>query len=64
LNGVTGITNSTSREWDVIAGIQYLLSQNIKLIGEYRHHSFEDTGGPSTARLKDDGFTVRVMLGF
>jgi hypothetical protein len=63
-NGVTGITNSTPREWDVVAGIQYLLSQNIKLIGEYRHHEFEDTAGPSTARLKDDGFTVRVMLGF
>ncbi len=64
VNGVTGITNSTPKEWDIVAGIQYLLSQNIKLIGEYRHHTFEDTAGPSTARLKDDGFTLRVMLGF
>ena len=65
VNGVTGITNSTPKEWDVVAGLQYLLSQNIKLIGEYRHHEFQDTAeGPNTARLKDDGFTVRVMLGF
>lgn len=63
-NGVNGITNSTPREWDAIVGVQHLLSQNIKLIGEFRHHVFEDTAGGATARLKDDGFTTRVMLGF
>ena len=64
VNGVTGITNSTPREWDIVAGVQYLIDQNMKLIGEFRHHTFEDTAGPATARLKDDGFTFRVMLGF
>jgi hypothetical protein len=52
------------RERDVVAVATYLLSQNIKLIGELRHHESQDTAGPATARLKDDGFTVRVMLGF
>jgi hypothetical protein len=64
-NGVNGITNVTPKEWDVIAGVQHLITQNVKLIGEYRHHKFEDTSGlPQTARLTDDGFTVRIMLGF
>ena len=65
LAGVNGITNATPREWDVIAGYQHLIDQNVKLIGEFRHHVFEDKAGvPATARLTDDGFTVRVMFGF
>jgi hypothetical protein len=61
---VSGITNSTPREWDVVAGVQYLIAQNVKLVGEFRHHKFEDTGESATARLTDNGFTVRVMVGF
>ena len=63
--GVTGVTKAKPREWDVVAGLQYLVLQNLKLIGEYRHHKFEDSpGAPNTARLRDDGFTARAMIGF
>jgi hypothetical protein len=63
--GVTGITKAKPREWDVITGMQYLVMQNLKLVGEYRHHRFENrTGTPNTAYLKDDGFTLRAMMGF
>lgn len=65
LNGVSGITRVEPKEWDVVAGVQHLLDSNIKLIGEFRHHRFEDSAGvPNVAKLTDDGFTVRVMLGF
>jgi len=63
-----GITDTKPREWDVVAGVQYLVYQNVKLTGEFRHHVFEDQAvHPSDlrrARLTDDGGTVRVMLGF
>jgi hypothetical protein len=63
--GATGVTRAKPREWDVVSGMQYLLLQNLKLIGEYRHHEFEDSASlPNTARLNDDGFTVRAMIGF
>ena len=43
----------------------YLIYQNFKLIGEYRHHKFENKlYFPATASLTDDGFTVRAMIGF
>lgn len=60
-----GITKAKPREWDVIAGLQYLVMQNIKLVGEYRHHKFENKAStPNTASLTDNGFTARVMFGF
>ncbi len=63
--GLTGVTRAKPREWDVVAGLQYLLLPNVKLIGEYRHHEFEDSAGtPNPARLKDDGFTARTMIVF
>jgi hypothetical protein len=63
--GVTGVTKAKPGEWDVVAGLQYLILQNLKLIGEYRHHEFEDSASaPNKARLNDDGFTVRAMVGF
>ena len=63
--GVEGITKAEPREWDIVSGIQYLVSQNLKLIGEYRHHEFEDRASePSKARLYDDGFTARAMIAF
>ncbi len=63
--GVAGATKAKPREWDVVAGMQYLVLQNLKLIGEYRHHEFEDSAhGPNTAGLIDDGFTVRAMIAF
>jgi hypothetical protein len=65
LGGVRGITSVKPEESDYIVGFQHLLEQNIKLVGEFRHHRFEDKAGvPATAKLTDDGFTLRVMLGF
>lgn len=62
---VTGVTKSEPREWDIVSGVQYLVSQNLKLIGEYRHHGFEDRASePNRARLEDDGFTARAMIAF
>jgi hypothetical protein len=63
--GVPGITKAEPWEWAVVSGIQYPLSQNLKLIGEYRHHEFEDRAGtPNKARLEDDGFTARALIAF
>jgi hypothetical protein len=73
-----GITYSDPREWDVVAGIQYALWENVKFVGEFRHHRFEDhaTGAfaanmlqpflvrTNVASITDDGFTARVMMGF
>jgi hypothetical protein len=60
-----GITRADPHEWDAIAGLQYLVLENCKLVGEYRHHEFEDRAGtPRNATLTDDGFTLRAMVGF
>jgi hypothetical protein len=60
-----GVTRADPHEWDVIAGVQYLVLQNVKLVAEYRHHEFEDrAGAPRPAKLTDDGFTLRAMTGF
>lgn len=60
-----GITRADPREWDIIAGAQHTVLANLKLIAEYRHHEFEDRAGtPRTAKLTDDGFTLRAMVGF
>ena len=74
VNGATGITRSTPKESDWVLGWQHLYDQNIKLVGEFRHHIFEDTasGGviptlgvaTNPARLVDNGFTLRAMFGF
>jgi hypothetical protein len=62
--GAGGASKAHPREWDIIGGLQFMVLENLKLIGEYRHHEFDDrvSGGPST--LKDDGFTLRAMTGF
>jgi len=41
-NGVVGITRSTPKETDWILGYQYMIDQNIKLVGEYRNHTYND----------------------
>ncbi len=64
VNGVTGITKSEPNEWDTVFGLQHLYDENIKLIAELRHHEFEDKSTPVTAKLKDNGFTLRAMFGF
>lgn len=64
VNSVTGLTNSTPREKDYILGWQHLVDQNVKLIAEFRHHAFEDTATRTAAKITDNGFTLRAMLGF
>ena len=60
-----GITKANPSETDVVAGVQYLVQQNVKLIGEYRHDLFEDKApNPGTARITSDGYTIRAMIGF
>jgi len=65
-----GITVSEPKESDEVLGFGYLIRQNVKLIGEYRHHRFVDmavgtpvNSGPVTPEIVDDGFTLRVMVG-
>ncbi len=75
-----GITFSDPREWDIVAGIQYALWENVKVVGEFRHHKFEDRAigafagsanvfqpfavRSTVASIVDDGFTLRLMMGF
>jgi hypothetical protein len=63
--GAAGVTKAKPFEWDIVAGLQYPIRQNLKLIGEYRHHEFEDRAAtPHTSRITDDGFTLRAMMAF
>jgi hypothetical protein len=79
LNGATGITRSKPRERDVVLGYQHLLDENVKFVAEYRVHRFEDSAaGPlganaalalgatavNQATLRDNGLTLRMMVGF
>jgi hypothetical protein len=75
VSGVNGVTFSDPSEWDVVFGIQYAWFENVKLVGEFRHHYFKDsaTGAAlgtafpvrsQSATLTDDGGTARVMVGF
>lgn len=74
LNGNTGITRSTPKEYDWILGYQRMMQEHIKLVFEYRHHRFDDLAVGATipalgvptnqARLTDDGFTLKFMFGF
>lgn len=64
VNGATGITQAHPSEHDIVIGAQHLIEENIKVLAEFRSHEFEDTSTPVTARLRDNGFTVRAMFGF
>jgi hypothetical protein len=59
-----GASRAHPREWDLIGGLQLLVYENVKLIGEYRHHEFDDRVATGSSTLKDDGFTLRAMTGF
>jgi hypothetical protein len=61
---VGGSTMSKPKETDVVAGVQYLVSQDVKLIAEYRHDKFEDTATTPNASIVSNGYTVRAMFGF
>ncbi len=59
------VTQSKPMETDVVAGLQYLIQQNVKFIAEYRHDVFKDeANNPNPARLVSDAYTTRVMVGF
>jgi hypothetical protein len=59
-----GVTFAHPSESAVVAGLQHLIRQNVKFIGELRHHAFEDKSTTPTGRLTDNGFLARVMIGF
>jgi hypothetical protein len=61
---VGGASQARPKEWDVIAGLQFMVLENLKMIGEYRHHEFDDRVATGSSTLKDDGFTLRAMTGF
>jgi hypothetical protein len=61
---VTGQTAATPQEYDIVAGYQHLIQQNVKFILELRRHEFKDTSAPTTAKLADTGGTARFMIGF
>jgi hypothetical protein len=61
---VGGESKAHPREWDIIGGLQFLVVENLKIIGEYRHHEFDDRVSAGNSTLKDDGFTLRAMTGF
>jgi hypothetical protein len=64
VNGNTGQTAATPQEYDIVAGYQHLIQQNVKFILELRRHEFKDTSAPTTAKLADTGGTARFMIGF
>lgn len=57
-----GSTLVEARERDYVLGVQSLIAPNLKLIGEYRDHKFDDLAGAGS--LKDNGLTLRFMIGF
>jgi hypothetical protein len=59
-----GESKGHPREWDIIGGLQFMVLENLKMIGEYRHHEFDDRVASGSSTLKDDGFTIRAMTGF
>ncbi len=59
------VTQSKPKETDVVAGLQYLIEQNVKFIAEYRHDVFKDEASSANgARLTSNEYTTRVMVGF
>ncbi|MBF0458467.1 MAG: hypothetical protein HQK99_11305 [Nitrospirae bacterium] len=65
INGVFGQTRTRPNEYDIVAGLQFTIAANVKLLGEYRYHEFKDTASvPNSSRLTDSGFTSRIMFGF
>lgn len=61
-NGINGTTLVEPREKDYVLGVQSLIAPNLKLIGEFRNHKFEDLAG--AGKLTDNGITLRLMIGF
>ena len=71
--GVTGIIRP--REWQVVAGLQWFILENLKIVTEFSRRQFENNQPAATLatapdllphhqRLTDDFFTVRAAIGF
>jgi hypothetical protein len=61
-----GATGSVKpREWAAVAGLQWYVLENLKLVGEYSRREFENTASaPAHQRIQEDFFTLRAHLGF
>lgn len=57
-----GSTLVEPKETAVTLGLQHLLAPAQKVIAEFRTHKFQDVAG--AGELKDNGVTLRFMLGF
>ena len=57
-----GSTLAEPKETDIVLGVQHLLAPAQKVIAEFRTHKFQDLAG--AGQLKDNGVTLRFMLGF
>ncbi len=63
LGGVTSAVKP--REWDIVAGVQWYVLVNLRLIGEYSHHEFRNTASlPESQKVHGDFVTVRGALAF
>ena len=63
LGGETGPVRP--REWQVVAGLQWFVLENLKVITEYSRRQFTNTeSAPQHQRLTDNFFTVRAAIGF
>jgi hypothetical protein len=65
----TGAGGSTGpvrpREWQVVAGLQWYILENLKVITEYSRRQFtNEESAPQHQRLVDSFFTVRAAIGF
>lgn len=64
--GVGGVTGSVKpREWAAVAGLQWYVLENFKLVGEYSHREFENTASaPAHQKVEEEFFTIRASLAF
>lgn len=64
--GAGGVTEAVRpREWQVVAGLQWFIFENLKVVTEYSRREFKnDESAPSHQRVTDDFFSARVAFGF
>ncbi len=63
VGGVTGPVKP--REWQAVAGLQWFVLENLKVVTEYSRREFRnDESTPVHQRLRDSFFTVRAVFGF
>jgi hypothetical protein len=61
--GVTGVVRP--REWQAVAGLQWFILENLKVITEYSRREFKNNESlPSRQRVTDNFFAARVAFGF